>query len=153
MGDDRHIAALDRVLELAVLVNGDMTRALAAEGLTASRMHLLWELRRLGPSPQRALADALGVSARTVTGLVDGLEATGFVTRRPHPADRRATLVTFTDRGTKTVADMERGQREFAHVLFGGMADRRFACFSAGLDEVVARLRAQGLTTTIPEEA
>ncbi|MGH9251686.1 MAG: MarR family winged helix-turn-helix transcriptional regulator, partial [Acidimicrobiales bacterium] len=78
---DRHIAALDQVFELTVLLHDDMTASLARDGLTTSRAHLLWELRQLGPTTQTTLADALGVSARNVTGLVDGLVAGGFVTR------------------------------------------------------------------------
>jgi DNA-binding MarR family transcriptional regulator len=45
------------------------------------------------------LRDRLGVSARTITVLVDGLERDGFATRVPHPQDRRATLVELTDKG------------------------------------------------------
>ncbi|MBE1489066.1 MarR family winged helix-turn-helix transcriptional regulator [Plantactinospora soyae] len=146
MVTDKHYAALDQVLELAVLINDDMTRSLAQDGLTVSRTHLLWELRRRGPVTQRDLADALKVSARTVTGLVDGLEATGFVSRQPHPTDRRATLVTFTERGVRTVEEMERGQQEFARLLFGEMTQERLDCFSGALDEILTRLRAASQT-------
>ncbi|MEO3926984.1 MarR family transcriptional regulator [Micromonosporaceae bacterium B7E4] len=147
---DRYIAALDQVLELVVLINDDMTRSLARDGLTVSRTHLLWELRRHGPMTQRDLAAALKVSARTVTGLVDGLETTGFVSRQPHPTDRRATLVTFTERGRQTVEAMERGQREFAHLLFAEMPAERFDCFTAGLGEILTRLRGIGLAQQLP---
>ncbi|GIG92388.1 MarR family winged helix-turn-helix transcriptional regulator [Plantactinospora endophytica] len=138
---DRRINALDQILELVVLINDDMTRSLARDGLTVSRTHLLWELRRHGPMPQRDLAAALRVSARTVTGLVDGLEATGFVSRQPHPTDRRATLVTFTERGLRTVEAMEHGQREFADLLFAQMPAERLDCLTAGLGEILNRLR------------
>jgi DNA-binding MarR family transcriptional regulator len=39
------------------------------------------------------LAELLGVAARTVTDLVDGLEKEGMLVRRHDPTDRRATLV------------------------------------------------------------
>jgi DNA-binding MarR family transcriptional regulator len=82
---------LDRILELAVLLGDDMDRDLARRGLTGSRAHLVWELHRHGPSTQRTLAEALGVTPRAITGLVDALTDGGFVTREPHPSDRRAT--------------------------------------------------------------
>jgi DNA-binding MarR family transcriptional regulator len=151
--EDRFRAALDRILELSVVINDDMTTALARHGLTASRTHLLWELRRLGPTTQRALAEALRVSPRTVTGLVDGLAATGFVTRQPHPSDRRATLVTFTERGDALVFELENGQRQFADLLFSGMADDRFDGLVCGLDEVLDRLTQAGVTWRREEEA
>ena len=143
--------ALDRILELVVLLNEDMTESLARDGLTTSRARVLWELRQRGPTTQRALADALGVSARTVTGLVDGLAATGFVTREPHPTDRRATHVTFTKHGIRTVEAMEREQQEFAHLLFSQMPAERFRCLYDGLGDILDRLREQGLTNTIRE--
>jgi DNA-binding MarR family transcriptional regulator len=138
---NRHVAALDHVFELTVLLHDDMTESLGREGLTLSRAHLLWELRRLGPATQTALADALHVSSRTVTGLVDGLVAGGFVTREPHPTDRRAFLVSFTEHGAAVVKFMEEGQQELAELLFVGMSPQQFDCFADGLDEVVDRLR------------
>ncbi|HYN95502.1 MAG TPA: MarR family transcriptional regulator [Pilimelia sp.] len=149
---ERYDAALDRVLELVVVINDDMTRSLARDGLTVSRAHLLWELRRRGPVPQRELADALGVTARTITGLVDGLVATGFVTREAHPTDRRAALVTFTGHGAATVDAMAAGQREFSRVLFAGLPADRFECLVAGLDHLLGRLRAHGVAPGTPEE-
>lgn len=149
---DRYAAALGRMLELVVLLNNDMTESLARDGLTVSRTRVLWELRQRGPTVQRDLAEALQVSARTITGLVDGLVATGFVTREPHPTDRRATLVTFTEHGTRTVQAMERDHEQFVQILFGGMPDAQFDCFVAGLGEVLTRLRDHGLSAQIPED-
>jgi DNA-binding MarR family transcriptional regulator len=135
------VAALDRLLEVTVLLGQDMADGLAAHGLTVARTTLLWQLRAHGSSTQRALADALGVSPRNVTGLVDGLVAGGLVTREPHPTDRRATLVSFTDRGARLVDELGAGQAELAGRLFGGLAPDRLDCLVAGLDEVLARLR------------
>ena len=137
----KHEAVLDRVLELVTLLNEDMAHGFARDGLTGPRAHLLWELHHRGPTTQRALADALRVSARNVTGLVDGLVETGFVTREPHPTDRRATLVSFTERGAKTAGAMDRNHRELAHLLFAGMPAKRLESFAEGLDEIVSRLR------------
>src|SRR5687768_4436493 len=92
--------ALDSLLELVLLLSEDMTRSLARDGLTTSRAQHPWELLQRGPTKQQVLAEALGVSARNVTGLVDALVASGFVTREPHPGDRRATLLSFTEHGS-----------------------------------------------------
>jgi DNA-binding MarR family transcriptional regulator len=145
VGEDR-TGALDLVYELVLLLGEDMTRSLARDGLTVSRAHLLWELDQRGPSTQRVLADALGVSARNVTGLVDALETTGFVARRPHPSDRRATLVSLTDHGARTAEAMDSGKRRLADVLFGAMPVDRYACFRDGLGEVLTALRERGLS-------
>lgn len=139
---DKQIRALDLLLEVAMLVNEDMTSSLARDGLTPSRTRLLWVLGQQGPSTQRSLAEALGVSARNVTGLVDALAETGFVTREPHPTDRRASLVSFTDHGAATVERLRREQQEFAHLLFGDLSGRRLDALVGGLGEVRDRLRA-----------
>lgn len=133
--------ALDRLLQVVVLLNDDMTEALERLGLTPSRARLVWVLHHAGPATQRALADALNVSPRNVTGLVDALVDTGFVARRPHPTDRRATLVSLTEHGTSVLADMDRDHHELAGVLFGDMSGRQFDSFVHGLDHVLRRLR------------
>lgn len=138
---ERHSVVLDQLLELAILMNDDMTESLARDGLTVSRAHLLWELYQRGPSNQRVLAEAMSVSPRSVTGLVDALVATGFVTREPHPTDRRAWLVSFTEHGASMAKAMDEGREQYAELLFTGMSDAQFDGLAEGLDIVLARLR------------
>jgi DNA-binding MarR family transcriptional regulator len=142
MATDKKEQAFDLLLEISLLVNEDMTVTLARDGLTTSRTKLLWVLGLHGPMTQRALADALGVSARNVTGLVDALVATGFVTREPHPTDRRALLVSFTEHGAATVARFRNDQQELVEVLFGELSAHRLGCLVGGLGDVRDRLRA-----------
>jgi DNA-binding MarR family transcriptional regulator len=132
--------ALDRVLELTVVLSDDMARDLAGRGLTGSRAHLVWELHKRGPSTQQALAEALKVTPRAITGLVDALAEDDFVTREPHPADRRATLVTFTKHGERTAKALERDHIDLARKLFNAMPDTMFRGFTRGLDTLLARL-------------
>jgi DNA-binding MarR family transcriptional regulator len=146
MSHDMRVGALDRILELVVVLHEDATRTLARQGLTVSRAPVLWQLRRRGPARQRDLADAMGISPRTLTELVDALVETGFVTREPHPTDRRANLITLTDRGISTIETLERQQDEFVDVLFASMRDDRFQCFVDGLEHVLERLHALGLS-------
>ena len=141
MRDDRWEAALDRVLLLTMLLSRDATTSLARMGLTEARAHLLWELRALGPCTQQALASALHVTPRAITALVDGLAETGFVTREPCPADRRAILVTFTELGRTTAQTLADGHRELARHLFADMPAEEFDGFGTGLSHVVDRLR------------
>jgi DNA-binding MarR family transcriptional regulator len=138
---EQKIAVLDQVLEVGVLINQDMSGSLAEYGLTPARTQLLWELFQRGPSAQRVLADALRVTARNVTGLVDGLEESGYVTREPHPGDRRAALVTLTEHGTEVMTEMEKVHEEFARLLFEDLPERHLAALTRGLAHVLDRLR------------
>jgi DNA-binding MarR family transcriptional regulator len=76
----------------------------AAGALTYPRLELLGLLRYEGPAMMRELASGLGVTARNMTAMVDALEDARFVVRRPHPKDRRATLIELTAEGAE-VAD------------------------------------------------
>ncbi len=126
---------------MVVLLGEDMTQSLARDGLTVPRATLVWLLHRHGPSTQRALADAMRVTPRNITGLVDGLAATGFVTREPHPTDRRATLVSLTEHGAATLAAMDRGHRDLAAALLGDLPASELAALHAALGHVAERLR------------
>jgi len=94
----------------------------------------------LGPCTQQALASALNVTPRNVTGLVDALEAGGFVERRQHPNDRRATLVTLTKLGSTTTAEMVRGRELIASQLVAGFGEDQLDRLSRDLDAIAYRL-------------
>lgn len=134
------VAALDQLLLLATLIDEDMTRGLAALGLTKARVGVVWLVHHEGPRTQRELAAALGVSPRNVTGLVDALVATGFVTRAPHPTDRRATQVTLTAQGARVGDELAAGRARLAEELFADLSGRRFTAIVAGLDALLERL-------------
>jgi DNA-binding MarR family transcriptional regulator len=68
------------------------------------RTRLLQVLHHTGPQMMTALREPLGITARSVTALVDGLESEGLVARSPHPTDRRSTIVDLTDAGREAVA-------------------------------------------------
>lgn len=150
MSDEVHV--FDRLLEIALLIQQDMAHAFAGTALTAARVHLLWELQRLGPSTQQALATALDVSPRNVTGLVDALEPAGYVERRPHPTDRRATLVTLTGSGAETMAQMARERQQVATELVADLDREALAAFRGALDTVAGRLHSmvEAATTRDP---
>jgi DNA-binding MarR family transcriptional regulator len=134
-------ATLDRILELTVLLGRDMADSLAREGLTESRAHVMWQLQQRGPCTQATLAADLHVTPRTITALVDALVNTGFVTREPHPTDRRATLVTFTGRGHATAQALLDSHRQLARQLFAGLPGDVFDGFDSGLLHVLTQFR------------
>jgi DNA-binding MarR family transcriptional regulator len=140
MSPDVHV--FDRLLQIALLIQEDLARSFADSELTVARTHLLWELHHLGPSTQQALATALKVSPRNVTGLVDALESGDFVARRAHPSDRRATLVSLTDRGRKVMTEMEQQRRQIAAELVADLDPAELETFRQGLDRVAERLQA-----------
>lgn len=77
-----------------------MRSGLKEREITYARIRLLGALHCSASAHKMSqLSDELGTSPRNITALVDGLEAEGLVARRPHPSDRRATLIELTEAG------------------------------------------------------
>ncbi len=70
-------------------------------GITFARYETLMLLyfSRRGALPMSVLGSRLQVHQTSVTNAVDRLESAGLVVRRPHPDDRRSTLVEITPAG------------------------------------------------------
>jgi DNA-binding MarR family transcriptional regulator len=66
----------------------------AKVGLGASDSQFMTLLQTYGPLTPRQLAEHTGLTSGTVTGVIDRLESTGLVTRKPDPHDRRKVVVT-----------------------------------------------------------
>jgi DNA-binding MarR family transcriptional regulator len=78
--------------------------ALSPLGLDGRLLAVLIVAGDGGPHPQLRLAETLGVDRTTMVDLVDRLEASGWVQRRPDPDDRRTRLVELTPQGRKVLA-------------------------------------------------
>lgn len=88
--------------------------------LSLPRMRLLHVIAESGAQPlrMRDLSVALGVTARNVTTIVDGLERDGFLVRRPDATDRRAILLELTEFGRAHIARMYELQIRMSERLF-----------------------------------
>lgn len=137
-------AALDRLLTLAGRLTEAMERGMAERGLNRAHATLLMVLHRGGPTVQRGLSQALGVTPRHVTGLVDTLEADGWVERRPHPTDRRASMVTLTTKGEAAVAVMNEERRNWAEQLFAKVPESELDTFIAILGTLESSVTSRG---------
>jgi DNA-binding MarR family transcriptional regulator len=93
LDDDARQRVLAAQAALFATTFGRWSDRRAGDGLSYAKLRLLETLHREGPTIMRELGDELAVSPRTMTALVDSLEEAGLVARRPHPSDRRATLV------------------------------------------------------------
>jgi DNA-binding MarR family transcriptional regulator len=96
-------------------------------GMTYPRMRLIHVIAEDGPRIMSLLRERLGVSARNITVLVDGLEKEGFARRVPHPTDRRATIIELTDEGRDVHRSVYAAHSDRAEALFAALspADRR----------------------------
>jgi DNA-binding MarR family transcriptional regulator len=121
----------DTTLELAELLShaarrlrrGSATQ-LAPLGLTMAQARVLRLVASSGkPLRMAAIAARLEVVPRSVTTMVDGVEAAGLIVRSTDPEDRRSILVRLTDRGLALLESLEQARRATAEEVFGGLGD------------------------------
>jgi MarR family transcriptional regulator, transcriptional regulator for hemolysin len=87
-------------------------RRLSTIGLTRAQWQALGNLRRLGAMTQVALAEIMEVETATIAGLINRLEAPGWVERNPDSSDRRVKLVSLTPKANAVMDDVfEIGQK------------------------------------------
>lgn len=98
-----------------------LREGLAKVNMSPARFQIMQAL-----SPQQALsmvelAARLSVTKRNITSLVDGLEKDGLAIRRPHPTDRRSTLVALTPAGAVAFSGAAEVQREHLAALLANL--------------------------------
>jgi DNA-binding MarR family transcriptional regulator len=112
---------VDALLFAAHRVRNAADARLRERGLSLQGFKLMRVLENSDHS-MRQISDALHVSPRTVTDMIDGLEARRLVARRAHPADRRVTLVHLTDKGREQLAAATAGAERTARAAVSGLS-------------------------------
>ncbi|WP_234401696.1 MarR family winged helix-turn-helix transcriptional regulator [Thermobifida halotolerans] len=84
----------------------DRSLPLLSTTLTIQQLKVLVALAIDGNTPTHELAERIGVSMATLTGIVDRLAARSLVLRREDPADRRVRRVDLTEEGRGLIDDM-----------------------------------------------
>lgn len=95
------MAVVTSIMRAQQIVSARLDDELKPFGIRFARYEALMLLfySRTGSLPLGKMGARLQVHPTSVTSLIDGLEKLGYVTRAPHPTDRRTTLATITDAG------------------------------------------------------
>ncbi|MEV5572217.1 MarR family winged helix-turn-helix transcriptional regulator [Spirillospora sp. NPDC052269] len=104
------------VFEVTGRLRAQFNAAAAELGLPPAQALVLAKLS--GPAPMRQLADWLSCEPSNVTGIVDGLERRGLVTRQPAPGDRRVKHVVLTDAGEHKRRELDCCTHSLARTFF-----------------------------------
>jgi DNA-binding MarR family transcriptional regulator len=95
-------------------------RLFREHGLTSSQYNVLRILRGEGkPLPILEVADRMVAEVPGITGLIDRLEALGFVTRERSAEDRRVIFVAVTENALEVLARIDRPLVELHKALIG----------------------------------
>jgi DNA-binding MarR family transcriptional regulator len=87
--------------------------------VTPAQCHALLALEESGAVPNGELAARLQVDASTLSRTVEQLVVKELVVRRPHPDDRRATLLELSGRGETVAVDIHAA----ADALYSGILE------------------------------
>ncbi len=137
---DLGVSIVGRLFRLAPQLTELLDLGAREYGMGFARGRVLWALQESGPVVMRALSERLGISPRTVTGLIDALEADGWVTRSPHPDDRRATIISITPTAEAALTTLRSSYEELAHGLVAGIDPADLARCQAVLGAIQDRL-------------
>jgi DNA-binding MarR family transcriptional regulator len=96
---------------------------LKKSGTTPHRLRVIRLLCNQGAIPMKKLADQVGVTSATMTGLIDALEKDGRVQRVPHPSDRRISLIEVTPETKQKFSGAVSGYNKDISTLFDIFSD------------------------------
>lgn len=142
-------AALFGVLGLSSAVDERCAQMLADVGLSEGRFAvlLLLEKRQLAKQPAlnpAEIAENLGVTRATVTGLIAGLERDGLLRREADDSDGRRSRLSLTPAGAQVIAEV---LPRYSHWLGGamrGVSAADAATFAAVLAQMADNLTGEG---------
>ena len=89
------------------LLRRNFNRRAQAMGLTLTQGRAIAHLARNEGISQAELAALLEVQPITLTRLIDRMEGSGWVARRPDPNDRRAVQLFLTDKAAPMMTDIQ----------------------------------------------
>jgi DNA-binding MarR family transcriptional regulator len=141
MGPKTGHDVVDALLYAAHRVRNAADARLRECGLSLQGYKLMRTLENSDQS-MREISQALHISPRTVTDMIDGLEARGLVARRPHPADRRVTLVHLTPAGTRQLAAAAADAERASRAAVSGLSEPDLKTLRGLLDQVAPAERA-----------
>lgn len=141
-------------------VGDDLLRATARLTRWASRhaslelpyaqARLLGLLDELGPVRVSTLADADHTSQPAMTTALQRLEAQGLAHRAADPDDARASLLSLTDHGRRTLERVRAARLAALAPTLDALDDAQIAQLRAGVEVMEALLRHAATDTTAP---
>jgi DNA-binding MarR family transcriptional regulator len=137
-------AAVDAVAQTLPQRTARITRRLVQQlSLPLSRTELS-VLTTLEDGPRRvtSIAEAERLAQPTVTLLVKGLEASGWVTRERDPADGRAVLVYLTDAGRKALGTARAELRQALRAHLSELSGDQVRALASASDALVPLIEA-----------
>ncbi len=104
--------------------------------VTIGQISLLHTLQEMGPLRATDLAHEIGLSASSMTGQIDRLEAEGYVVRHRSSEDRREVVVSLTPLAARVLGESQERMAEELDELFSALSDEEIETVAA----IIAKL-------------
>ncbi len=118
-------------------------RMLAASGIDEFNgaqgriLYVLWQNEDISIS---SLSAKTSLANTTLTSMLDRMENSGLIVRKPDPADRRSRLIALTDKAKALQHDYERVSQQMNERYYIGFTESEIHQFEAYLQRVLANL-------------
>lgn len=104
---------------------------------------MLFLLREQGPMPMSRLAEILGVTSATASGIVERIERRGLVERLHRAEDRRVVECALTEQGERITREMAGARLDAFRQMLAVLTPAELAQFDRLLTLVAERLAAR----------
>lgn len=130
-----------RIIELLGSVSRRLARRLApvveAENLSITDVLVLWKINRKQVCRVTEIAEEIGVSPSTLTGVLDRLVAAGWLIRESDPVDRRAVLVRATESVGPLIRRLLDRSDDALALLLRPLSEKRLTRLTGDLESLI----------------
>ncbi len=117
------------------------SQAVSGLGVTAVQAMILDFLSDEDQITSHKLGQKCDLDSATLTGILDRLEAGGFLRRRPNQSDRRSILISLTEKGSGTARQIKMLMKQADAGFLGRLSDDE----KANLKCLLTRIRTEGI--------
>jgi DNA-binding MarR family transcriptional regulator len=100
------------LFKTALRMKMKMADLICPYGIIPAQTGIIMILKESGPMNQMTLGESMGVDKATMVKLIDGLEGQKLIKRTVPPEDRRAKLISITEKGLKVQAAVEEKSKQ-----------------------------------------
>jgi DNA-binding MarR family transcriptional regulator len=129
------------------LINTEYLRLMDAKvkpfGVTAAQSEALYYISQKEGLSQSQLKSSLGITAASLSVLIDSLTAKQLVERHPDPKDPRRTMLYLTPSSKKFVGEIAAIKQDIYSGLKESMSDAQLVLFAEWLEQFLSNLQQQ----------
>lgn len=121
--------------------------------VTAAEARVIAHMARSGPTRQHLLAESLGMTPMSLTGFLDRLEAEELIAREADPKDRRAKIVTLTEKAGGILQQIAQAGERTEQAISMGLCPDDWAAFVKTARTLRANIDGPRIAGTKTEDA